>query len=137
MWAGVRVLYLLGQQLLNTSRRSKVLVPYSTAFIFGGGRTRAPTCSAIRSAALHDRILAAQPNNQFQACSSAGPTPILTIALTLFDCWLFRFWVFHTSTFKFLDKPWSQVSSLLSPGSCIQFLSRIGSSNRRLFIDYC
>ena len=27
-----------------------------------------------------------------------------------------------------LDKPWSQVSSLLIPGTCLQFLSRIGFS---------
>ena len=27
-----------------------------------------------------------------------------------------------------LDKPWSQVSSLLPPGTCLQFLSRIGVS---------
>ena len=27
-----------------------------------------------------------------------------------------------------LDKPWSQVSSLLPPGTCLQFLSRIGFS---------
>ena len=25
-----------------------------------------------------------------------------------------------------LDKPWSQVSSILPPGTCLQFLSRIG-----------
>ena len=30
----------------------------------------------------------------------------------------------HTSTFQLLDKPWSQVSSLLPPGSCLQNLSR-------------
>ena len=43
----------------------------------------------------------------------------------------------HTSTFQLLDKPWSQVSSLLPPGSCLQFLSRIEFSNlaaRRFFI---
>ena len=37
-----------------------------------------------------------------------------------------------------LDKPWSQVSSLLPAGSCLQFLSRIGFSNptaRRIFIE--
>ena len=34
----------------------------------------------------------------------------------------------HTSTFQLLDKPWSQVSSLLPPVSCLQFLSRIGFS---------
>ena len=32
----------------------------------------------------------------------------------------------HKSTFQLLDKPWSNVSSLLPPGSCLQFLSRIG-----------
>ena len=35
----------------------------------------------------------------------------------------------HTSTFKLLDKPWSQVSSFLPPSSCLQFSSRIGFSN--------
>ena len=46
----------------------------------------------------------------------------------------------HTSTFQHLDKPWSQVSSLLPPGSCLQFLSRIGFSNptaRRFFVECC
>ena len=49
----------------------------------------------------------------------------------------FFFFFLHTFTFQLLDKPWSQVSSLLPPGSCLQFLSRIGFSNptaRRLFI---
>ena len=38
---------------------------------------------------------------------------------------------FHTLllSFQLLDKPWSQVSSLLPPGSCLRFLSRIGFSN--------
>ena len=35
----------------------------------------------------------------------------------------------HTSTSQLLDKPWSQLSSLPPPGSCLQFLSRIGFSN--------
>ena len=35
----------------------------------------------------------------------------------------------HISTFHLLDKPWSQVSSLLHPGSCLQFLSRREFSN--------
>ena len=40
------------------------------------------------------------------------------------------FFFLYTSTFQLLlDKPWSQVSSLLPPGSCLQFLSRIGFSN--------
>ena len=33
-----------------------------------------------------------------------------------------------TSTFQLLDKLLSQVSSLLPPGACLQFLSRIGFS---------
>ena len=47
---------------------------------------------------------------------------------------------FHSSTFQLLDRPWSQVSSLLPPGSCLQFLSRIGLSNptaRRFCIEFC
>ena len=46
----------------------------------------------------------------------------------------------HTFTFQLLDKPRSQVSPLLPPGSCLQVLSRIGFSNataRRFFIQYC
>ena len=35
----------------------------------------------------------------------------------------------HTSSFQLLDKPWSQVSTLLPPGSCLHFLSRIGFNN--------
>ena len=48
--------------------------------------------------------------------------------------------VFHNSIFQLLDKPWSQVSSLSSPNSCLHFLSRIGFSNptaRRFFIECC
>ena len=50
------------------------------------------------------------------------------------------FFLSHTFTSQLLDKPRSQVSSLLPPGSCLQFLSRIGFSNpiaRRLFFDCC
>ena len=46
----------------------------------------------------------------------------------------------HTSAFQLRDKPWSQVSSLLPPDSCLQFLSRIGFSNptaHRFFIECC
>ena len=49
----------------------------------------------------------------------------------LFYFFLFHFFIFQffiiffyfslTSTFQLLDKPWSQVSSLLPPGSCLQF----------------
>ena len=41
----------------------------------------------------------------------------------------FFFFFLHTFTFQLLDKPWSQVSSLLLPGSCLQFLSRIVFGN--------
>ena len=50
------------------------------------------------------------------------------------------FFYFHTSTFQLLDGPWPQVPSLLPPGFCLQFLSRIGFSNptaRRFFIECC
>ena len=56
------------------------------------------------------------------------------------DFFFFFFFFSQTFTFQLLDKPWSQVSSLLLPGSCLQFLSRIGFSNptaRRLFIECC
>ena len=32
----------------------------------------------------------------------------------------FFFFFSHTSTFQLLDKPWSQVSYLLPPGSCLE-----------------
>ena len=46
----------------------------------------------------------------------------------------------HTFTFQLLHKSCSQVSSLFPPGSCLQFLSRIGFSDpiaRRFFIECC
>ena len=46
----------------------------------------------------------------------------------------------HAFTFQLLGKPWSQVSSLSPPGSCLQYLSRIGFSSptaRRFFIECC
>ena len=54
----------------------------------------------------------------------------------LFFHFFFTFFSPHTSTFQVLDKPWSQVSTLLV--SCLQFLSRIRFSNptaRRFFIE--
>ena len=53
---------------------------------------------------------------------------------------VFFFFFSHTFTFQLLDKPWSQVSSLLPLGSCLHFRSRIGFSNptaRRFFIECC
>ena len=43
------------------------------------------------------------------------------------------FFFFHTSAFQLLDTPWSQVSSFLPAGSCLQFLSRI----RRVQQSHC
>ena len=56
------------------------------------------------------------------------------------DTFFLFFFFSHTFAFQLLDKPWSQVSSLLLPGSCLQFVSRIGFSNptaRRFFIEFC
>ena len=68
----------------------------------------------------------------------------LSCSERMMDCILhsarFFFFFAHTSTFQLLDKPWTQVSSLLPPGSCLQFLSRTGFSNptaRRFFIECC
>ena len=50
------------------------------------------------------------------------------------------FFFSHTITFQLLDNPWSQVSTLLPPGSCLQFLSRIGFGNstaRQFFTECC
>ena len=63
-------------------------------------------------------------------------------APALDDTWMTASFFFssHTYTFQLMDKPWSRVSSLLPPGSCLQFLSRIGLSNhtaRRFFIECC
>ena len=33
-------------------------------------------------------------------------------------------YILNTSTFQLLDKPWSQASSLLPPGSCLHFFYR-------------
>ena len=44
-----------------------------------------------------------------------------------FFCFVF------TITFQLLDKLWSQVSSLLPPGTCLQFLSRV----RRVQHSHC
>ena len=52
----------------------------------------------------------------------------------------FFFFLTLSVTFQLLDKPWSQVSSLLPPGSCLHFLSRKGCSNptaRRYFLECC
>ena len=60
--------------------------------------------------------------------------------LVYFDC--IRHPVVQMSSFfvQLLDNPWPQVLSLLSPRSCLPFLSRIGLSNptvRRFFIECC
>ena len=55
--------------------------------------------------------------------------------------WLIFLLFLHTLLFSFwISHAWSHVSSLLPPGACLQFLSRIGSSNltaRRFFIECC
>ena len=54
---------------------------------------------------------------------------VLTLTRVIKSVFFFPSSFLHTSTFQLLDKPWSQVSSLLPPCSCLQFLSRIGFSN--------
>ena len=59
--------------------------------------------------------------------------------MLLVSCY-YHYFFFHTFTFQLLDKPWSQVSPLLPPGSYLQILSRTGFSNstaRRFFIECC
>ena len=51
---------------------------------------------------------------------------VVLLFLRFFFFFLFSFRL--TFTFQLLDKLWSQVSSLLPPGMCLQFLSRIGLS---------
>ena len=66
-----------------------------------------------------------------------GNQKLLRICCTTF--FFFSSFIFDTSTFQLLDKPWSQVSSL-PPGSCLRLVSRIGFSNptaRRFFIECC
>ena len=37
------------------------------------------------------------------------------------DYFFILYYFFHSFTFQLVDKPWSQVSSLLPPASCLQF----------------
>ena len=68
------------------------------------------------------------PNRNYIGSSLESAGPALTRALsvlrgftgTLFF-FFFSFFFSHTFTFQLLDKPWSQLSSLLPPGSCLQF----------------
>ena len=62
-------------------------------------------------------------------CQSNAPHIVHAHGFLLRVHLFFFFFLSHTFTFQLLDKPWSQVSSLLPPGSCLQFLSRIGFSN--------
>ena len=72
-------------------------------------------------------------------CNNMGVDPRQYIPLLSY-CFFFLDFFSNTFTLQLLDKPWSQVASLLSPGSCLQFLSRIRFSNptaRRFFIECC
>ena len=79
----------------------------------------------------------------WEACPSWVPVSLLlvsprgSLATSRLNAFFFLFTP-HTFTFQFLDKPWSQVSSLFPLGSCLKCLSRIGFSNpiaRRFFIE--
>ena len=84
------------------------------------------------------------PLGDLRACfdeepnSWLDPLPVNFGGTAVQPRYTFFFFFSHTSTFQLLDKPWSQVSSLLPPGSFLQFLSRIGFNNptaRRIFIE--
>ena len=65
-----------------------------------------------------------------------GPQRIQPVCF--FFSFFFSFFFLHASPFQLLNKPWSQVSSLLPPGPCLRFLSRIGFNSptaRRSFIE--
>ena len=65
---------------------------------------------------------------------------VLRFRLRVISFCLFVCFIPHTSTSQLLGKPWPQVSSLLPPASCLQFLSRTGFSNptaRRFSIECC
>ena len=78
-----------------------------------------PTCWGVgpRSACTNTRVTQRQTRTLF-------PNMPRSMSTCLF---LFLF-LFLTLTFQLLDKLWSQVSYLLPPGTCLQFLSRIGFS---------
>ena len=63
----------------------------------------------------------------------------LGVCLLIKDILFFFF--LHNCTFQLLDKPWSQVSSLFPPGSCLQLFiaHRVQQphSARRIFIECC
>ena len=59
---------------------------------------------------------------------------VLTANAIMFFLFLF---FLRTFTFQLLATPWSQVPSLLPPGSRLHFLSRIGISNCRFFVERC
>ena len=76
--------------------------------------------------ALSERLHTLRPRLCLQY--PAGTAPHGAGFDSIYIC-IYIYFFFHTSTFQLMDKPSSQVSSLLPPGSCLQFLSRIGFSN--------
>ena len=58
-------------------------------------------------------------------------------SISQLECIFIFIYIFfsHTFNLQLLDKPWTQVSSLLPPGFCLQFSSRIGFSNP-LLLDF-
>ena len=76
----------------------------------------------------------------YRQCPSCSSSEIRTSKYKLCRHLFFLFFFCLTFTFQLLDKLWSQVSSLLPPGTCLQFLSRIGfgiPTARRLSSNEC
>ena len=84
------------------------------------------------------------PGTLFYAWKTTQGGVLCTVICTRYVCiytwYIYVFFFSHTCTFQLLDKPWAQVSSLLPPGSCLHFSSRIGFSNPTaclFFIECC
>ena len=98
---------------------------------WGSGAVEIATRNAISSVGLAQAHPLTKPS-AMRKHPSAGLGPVTTYPIYFY----FFFFFSHTFAFQLLDKPSSQVSSLLPPGSCLRFLSRIGFSNptaRRFF----
>ena len=108
----------LGQVLEETARVHLASLSKAEHELWGWHRGNLEiSCGAVSTAVLYRTSI-----------DTLDPSFFFFFFLTLL---LSSFWT---------SRGWSQVSSLLPPGSCLQFLSRIGFSNptaRRFFIECC